>query len=142
MPSTYKFRVSKLNRTKTRTAMKIQKNLNLQTVIFSQNHSLQFLQVIWQKMVKIACNYKKVKKFYHKRMKIAEFNWFQMSDPVILCKIEDVYMPIFRLPQTTFKPTKVCMPLSHSHHNHHQHHHHSNLTDDDLQRHMDSKKHW
>ena len=92
--------------------MKIQKNLNLQTVIFSQNHSLQFLQVIWQKMVKIACNYKKVKKFYHKRMKIAEFNWFQMSDPVILCKIEDVYMPIFRLPQTTFKPTKA-LPKMH-----------------------------
>ena len=54
-----------------------------------------------------------------------------MSDPVILCKMEVVYMPIFRLPQTTFKPTKVCIPLSH--HNHHHHGHgHSNLTDDEL----------
>ena len=54
-----------------------------------------------------------------------------MSDPVILCKMEVVYMPIFRLPQTTFKPTKVCIPLSH--HNHHRHHHeHSNHTDDNL----------
>ena len=56
-----------------------------------------------------------------------------MSDPVILCKMEVVYMPVFRLPQTTFKPTKVCVPLSH--HNHHRHHHHghSNHTDrDDL----------
>ena len=54
-----------------------------------------------------------------------------MSDPVILCKMEVVYMPIFRLPQTTFKPTKVCIPLSH--HNHHHHGHgHSNLTDDDV----------
>ena len=54
-----------------------------------------------------------------------------MSDPVILCKMEVVYMPIFRLPQTTFKPTRVCIPLSH--HNHHRHHHeHSNHTDDNL----------
>ena len=54
-----------------------------------------------------------------------------MSDPVILCKMEVVYMPVFRLPQTTFKPIKVCIPLSH--HNHHHHGHgHSNLTDDDL----------
>ena len=40
-------------------------------------------------------------------------------------------MPVFRLPQTTFKPTKVCIPLSH--HNRHRHHHeHSNHTDDNL----------
>ena len=56
-----------------------------------------------------------------------------MSDPVILCKMEVVYMPVFRLPQTTFKPTKVCIPLSHRHNNHHRHHHeHSNHTDDNL----------
>ena len=54
-----------------------------------------------------------------------------MSDPVVICKMEVVYMPVFRLPQTTFKPTKVCIPLSH--HNHHRHHHeHSNHTDDNL----------
>ena len=53
-----------------------------------------------------------------------------MSDPVIVCKMQVVYMPVFRLPQTTFKPTRVCIPLSH--HNHHRHHHeHSNHTDDD-----------
>ena len=54
-----------------------------------------------------------------------------MSDPVIVCKMQVVYMPVFRLPQTTFKPTKVCIPQSH--HNHHRHHHeHSNHTDDNL----------
>ena len=54
-----------------------------------------------------------------------------MSDPVIVCKMQVVYMPVFRLPQTTFKPTRVCIPLSH--HNHHRHHHeHSNHTDDNL----------
>ena len=54
-----------------------------------------------------------------------------MSDPVIVCKMKVVYMPIFRLPQTTFKPTRVCIPLSQ--HNHHRHHHeHSNHTDDNL----------
>ena len=53
-----------------------------------------------------------------------------MSDPVIVCKMQVVYMPVFRLPQTTFKPTRVCIPLSH--HNHHRHHHeHSNHTDND-----------
>ena len=54
-----------------------------------------------------------------------------MSDPVIVCKMQVVYMPVFRLPQTTFKPTRVCIPQSH--HNHHRHHHeHSNHTDDNL----------
>ena len=53
-----------------------------------------------------------------------------MSDPVIVCKMQVVYMPVFRLPQTTFKPTRECIPLSH--HNHHRHHHeHSNHTNND-----------